>query len=1236
MSSANDPNAPRQTESGPGPDAPAPAWPAIPGYEILGNVGRGGTGVVYQARQLGLNRTVALKVLRHGAFAGAEDLGRFRAEARALARLEHPNIVRVYDSGEHGGCPYLALELVEGGNLADRLAGGPFAPRQAAQVVEALARAVHHAHERGIVHRDLKPANVLLAMGSSAPAVGRGSAEPPSADGIPKITDFGLAKRRDGGEGRTITGAILGTPGYLAPEQAAGKSKEVGPATDVYGLGAILYSLLTGRPPFAGASLADTLRQVRSGEPVPPRRLQPAVPRDLETVCLKCLQKKPEERYASAAALEEDLRRFLAGKPVQAPRRPDRGPERRRPRRRLAVGVAAFGTLLLAAAALVAVFMPPRPKDVRQEPPSEKVRMPAEEAFRGPAPGEAAPAMVVGTPQQELAARAQEILKQHCFKCHADNPDEVEKFSFFDRPTLERRKVIVPGKPDESKLIQRVRGTERRMPPRSEEKEPLAAADIAVLADWITDGAPSFSDKVVTVIKPSLKDIPPAPPESLIARVHGIFKDHCAVCHGGAKPQQFDIGQRDQMLAKGVVVPKSPDQSVLFQRITSADSKERMPPEGDGRKPLTPEETRAIREWIQQGDLTLEPFVAAPPDRIGDEYVLRTILQDVQARSAANERLDSYRYVSLNHLLAGGITQADLDYTRQALTLVINHLSHKPEFVVPQPLAGDPTRTVFRIDISGLGWDETPYVRKEGDKESPSEVTFYDLLLLDYPYGIIHDGSPTYRQLLTQFLVPTHQVRPVAFLRGDWLINTAGRPPLYNDLLQLPFTFYNDKEKGTGGLERQLGLDVQRDVDRDQVARAGFSVSGVSRNNRIVERHAPRGPGYFWVSYDYKGNTGSDSVFQDPVHLKPTCRQMVFRLPNGLQGYYVASGDGTRLDATPTEILTDQFASDQTVRTGLNCMRCHGSAGLRTFHDNVRSVVEQLTSSPGAFERDRALRLYPAQGKMDRVLAGDQQSFRNAVAKVLGLKPREELPRIDTMLDRVSKRFLDEPLNLQSAAPEMGMTRKPEQIQQVFQNRDLGAAGLIPLASGGTVRRDTWEDLFDQTAEVLLVGTPVVPLDGVTRPDYQRPNSPVQIKVKTNRKTFQEKDLLFVTVKNTSNQPIYVEAIFTGRKGAKAALTADVTPLAAGASLRFPPDEPQGFQPNAAAGKEFLTVYACDKKFEKGEIVRFPKAETERGFGMAWRVIHRQLFRLPNDGGRPRPEFDATRMVKKTIEIDLP
>jgi serine/threonine protein kinase len=281
--------------------AASPTLPQIDGYEILELIGRGGMGVVYKARQLGLNRLVALKMVLSGANASPHELSRFRAEAEAVAQLAHSNIVQIYEIGEQSGCPFLALEYVGGGSLAQQLDGMPVAPKQAAEMVLALSRAVHHAHEKGIIHRDLKPANVLLL-----------------ADGTLKIADFGLAKRSDSSYAHTQTGAIVGSPSYMAPEQAAGAGDRVGPATDVYALGVILYELLTGGPPFKAATLLETIEQVREHDPVPPRFLQPKTPRDLETICLKCLEKQPHRRYASAAALADDLRAFLRDEPISA------------------------------------------------------------------------------------------------------------------------------------------------------------------------------------------------------------------------------------------------------------------------------------------------------------------------------------------------------------------------------------------------------------------------------------------------------------------------------------------------------------------------------------------------------------------------------------------------------------------------------------------------------------------------------------------------------------------------------------------------------------------------------------------------------------------------------------------------------------------------------------------------------------------------------------------------------
>jgi serine/threonine protein kinase len=289
--------------TGPG-AAAAPAvergLPSVPGYEIIEVLGRGGMGVVYKARHLALKRVVALKMVLAGDHAGSEQLARFRREAETVAQLRHLNIVQVYDVGEADGLPYLSLEFVEGGSLSRKLASSAMPPPEAAGLVAMLAEAVEVAHRAGIIHRDLKPSNVLL-----------------TADGTPKITDFGLAKRL-GEERLTMAGAVLGTPSYMAPEQAEGRADAFGPATDVYALGGILYELLTGRSPFRGSTLIETLEQVRHQEPNPPRQLNSHVPIDLELICLKCLRKEPTDRYPTAAALADDLRRFQMGNAIMA------------------------------------------------------------------------------------------------------------------------------------------------------------------------------------------------------------------------------------------------------------------------------------------------------------------------------------------------------------------------------------------------------------------------------------------------------------------------------------------------------------------------------------------------------------------------------------------------------------------------------------------------------------------------------------------------------------------------------------------------------------------------------------------------------------------------------------------------------------------------------------------------------------------------------------------------------
>jgi WD40 repeat protein/tRNA A-37 threonylcarbamoyl transferase component Bud32 len=330
----------------PAPHVSPPAAPRLPellgDYRILQELGRGGMGVVYQARHTKLDRVVALKMVLSGEYASGDDLARFLGEARAVAQVQHPNVVQLLEAGEHDGLPYFTLEFIEGGTLAGKLDGTPLPSEEAARLVEGLARGVHRAHECGVVHRDLKPANVLLTK-----------------DGTPKITDFGLAKKVEGGAGLTRTGAVVGTPSYMAPEQAGhlsgAQAPPVGPSADVYSLGAILYECLTGRPPFKGPTTLETLRQVVADDPVAPSQLQPGTPRDLETICLKCLRKDPARRYTRADELADDLKRFLASEPIRA--RPAGSVERvLKWGRRRPTAAALLAVSVLAAASLFGVW----------------------------------------------------------------------------------------------------------------------------------------------------------------------------------------------------------------------------------------------------------------------------------------------------------------------------------------------------------------------------------------------------------------------------------------------------------------------------------------------------------------------------------------------------------------------------------------------------------------------------------------------------------------------------------------------------------------------------------------------------------------------------------------------------------------------------------------------------------------------------------------------------------------
>jgi serine/threonine protein kinase len=567
------PNDPQATQ--PHGDRAGAPLPQIPGYEVVGVVDEGGMGVVYEARQRGLGRTVALKMIS-GKQLGPTQVARFRAEAEASARLQHPNFVQIFEVGEVDGRPFFSMEYVDGGTLAQYLSRTRPGPRQAAELVSTLAQAVHAAHAQGVIHRDLKPANILLQKDEGRRMKDESEQKRHPSDSsfilhpssfVPKIADFGLAKRMYEDGGHTRTGEILGTPSYMAPEQAEGRKELVGPATDVYALGVVLYECLTGRPPFQGDNVLESLRRVTTEDPAPLSRLAPSTPPDLDAICLKCLEKAPAARYASARELAEDLGRFLNGQPVKA-RRIGRIRRAGKWARRHPQSVALAGIVALVTIGCLFYLI----NDYRAQ---WELRRKAEQE----------------------AVLVHEILHRNCFQCHGQDPADVKKnLNILDHRQLlnTERKIVVPGDPEHSRLIQRI--ADGSMPPEEKEEHlpRVTETELVILRDWILGGAPP--------LPPLDPDTPPVVPYSEIAaKAMGIFHKHCYECHkfnvakGGIKILNYRL----LVTVRQVVVPGKPEESELFQLITSKDDDIRMPSMGED--PLPPEAIATIRQWIEEG-----------------------------------------------------------------------------------------------------------------------------------------------------------------------------------------------------------------------------------------------------------------------------------------------------------------------------------------------------------------------------------------------------------------------------------------------------------------------------------------------------------------------------------------------------------------------------------------------------------------------------------------------------------
>jgi len=695
--------------------------------------------------------------------------------------------------------------------------------------------------------------------------------------------------------------------------------------------------------------------------------------------------------------------------------------------------------------------------------------------------------------------------------------------------------------------------------------------------------------------------------EELAAKARDVFKNKCLECHGDKKVAGgVKILERDLLISKDKVVPGSAEDSLLYQLITANDDTV-MPPAGKPR--LSAEEIAIVKDWIAAG---APPFpsgeVRGDADRpLGNEYVLRSILADVRRLSVADRKFA--RYFSIAHIWNSGATKEDLAIQRDALAKAINHLSWQPELVRPVPI--EATRTVLRIDLRKLGWDKQPFrTVKNGKFVGNSTINIFDLALLEYPHGMISHKSETYLAIVRDFLSHAGQVRPIPYVRGDWFASVVTQPPLYEDFLQLPRTL---KE-----LETMLGVDSKANVDNFKAVRAGMVQSGVSRNNRVVERHETPN-GYYWKSFDFKSSVGSQNILADPINFDYDGGEMIFSLPNGLQGYYVTDAKGNRITEAPTAIVVDAHASDRTVRNGLSCMRCH-DRGMKTFADVVRPTFEKLgNASEAGMNVDSILKLYPEQSKLDVLVKKDEDRFMNAMEQLLG-RPQEDEP-----LRPVSQRFLDQPLRLAEAGAELGLT-ETKKLKTALQSPQIIKEGFGALLADEHVHRGTWEKSFERVVRMLQIGVPLVTLDSLAATDYTpSAKAPFDLEVKTNKagNNFVANEEIVIFIKPSKD--VFIEVIGTSASGRKVILAPATTKVKAGQQFRFPP-EGKTLKVKGNAGRELVTVLASEKAFSSGELLR--------GDNLADRVVHRLNVR----SNGPNIEMDLSvntfQMVMKTIAIE--
>jgi serine/threonine-protein kinase len=889
--------------------------------------------------------------------------------------------------------------------------------------------------------------------------------------------------------------------------------------------------------------------------------------------------------------------------------------------------------------------------------------------------------------KEKLPPNVAAIFEKHCFQCHGKDAKPKGKFKVFDQDHLKSK--VAKDSPDAvPELWQRLtaKPDDGLMPP--EDAGALTKAELDAVEAWLKDGAKPFGEQrtvTATQEKPAAPAVAGDEARQLANAAKEVLRQHCYQCHGESNPKGgVRILDYDSLVSKKKkVIPGKLFESDIFSLMTANDQSV-MPPAEKPR--VESDKLVAVMKWIAAGapkwdeDTSLaggeDPFFANK-NVVGVDYVLNKILND--ARDIPPQERRFMRYISFNHLLVRGTTDGELATNSKALATALNHLSFQQELVRPRPIdgpraqrfgvqnqggtrteprPGEPKEaTIYCIDLRKFGWDIQCFDaygtggRKLNGSQYQERMNLYDLCLLEYPYSTIYHQAQAYRDVYDTYIRYTGMVRPIPFVRGDWFCSVCLSSPLYEDMLQFPRFLYE--------LENRLGVRAEENLMNDVARRAGMTVSGVSRNNRIVERH-PATFGYYWKSLDFQTSKGGENMFRDPLYPEFVGGEMIFSLPNHMQGYLVTDHLGNRILEAPTSIVTDKFASDKVVRNGLACIRCHDQ-GVKPFQDTVRAAFDKkqqaLLPFVGNQVYNKVLSIYPEQEEMQKLyIDPDTQRFRKAYEGLNG-----EAPPTLNPLTPVSQKFLDEPLNIANASAELGI-RKAGALQNVLMTEEFAALGVLPLATGGDLRRDAWEDYFDQVTTGLGLGVPVVNIDALSRKDYVSRKDGLGLKsvelatidaaTSKPRKTFKPGDKMRLKITNKSKYDIYCEMIFTDKHGSKVIAMPCTTIIPKnGGTMFFPPMASDPIVCDAETGKEEVTLYYCDKPFPPARICRLAEHERapyivsdyvakayelkpgHQGY-QKWvfdRAVH--PFYLDYASGQYYPTFNPSQMCKRTFTL---